>query len=306
MMQIRQLAYRPSPTPGVLSPLTVRSTGRYRFKSHLEDNKPRGFTQLFWVNRGRLHYFRSGETHQAGPGETFFYTGGEAHWVEVADEACDYYWVTFDGNLIGHWLTGEFPSPCPRKVGSCPVNLFNELKTIIPLPTIQAEREAAALGLRLLMQFTGSIPSSLIAGNSRDGDFCQKLEQIIQEQFPNPEFGIQEAARQMELHRTSLFRLYRQQRGINPSAHLQRMRLRHGLELLRNSRMSISEIALASGFRDANYFSKKVRQATGESPRQIQRQDQAPKSALSSRGRSPSPALTPPDVRFTYHGGSGS
>lgn len=271
MLLIRQLTFRPSAKPGIVAPLTVRSTGHYRFRRHTEANSPRHFTQIFWVIGGQLEYERCGKWHPAGPGDTFFYKAGEVHRIRADEAGCDYYWLTFDGTGPGQWLEEQFPGAAARKAGKCPVAWFEELRGIISLPSITAEREAASLGLRLLIEFTGSIAPSRETEPSREEDFCQKLEQLIQQNYRDPEFGIQQAAGLMNRHRSSVFRLYREQRGISPSAYLQRMRLRHGLELLRTSGMNITEIAVASGYRDANYFAKIIRRATGEPPKAVRR-----------------------------------
>jgi AraC-like DNA-binding protein len=272
MLQQRQLTFRPSSTPGIISPVTVRSTGHYKLQNRIEENPPRGFTQLFWVANGASRYFRSGVWHLVRPGDTFFYTDQEAHKVQADETICEYFWITFDGPFVGNWLGLQFPGPGPRRAGSCPVSWFEELKEIISRPTISAEREAAELGLRLLMKFTDSAGPYMKTGNSREEDFCQRLEHLIHQHYTNPEFGIEDAARQLGRHRTTVFRVYREQRGIMPSAYLQRMRLKRGLELLRRSNMNITEIAQASGYRDANYFTKVIRQATGDVPREVRKQ----------------------------------
>jgi AraC-like DNA-binding protein len=272
MLQFRQLTFRPSPTPGIRSLLTVRSTGRYRFRNHLEENVPRGFSQLFWVAEGALRFFRSGAWHPAEAGDTFFYPAREAHRLRIDEPVCEYFWITFDGPLAGAWLNQEFPDPAARKAGNCPVDLFEQIRKTISLPTISAEREAAELGLRLVMKFVDSAGPHQATERSHEETFCRKLEALIHLNYADPGFGIAEAARQLGRHRTTVFRMYRDQRGITPSAYLQRTRLQQGLELLRRSDMNISEIANASGFRDPNYFTKVIREATGEAPRQVRRQ----------------------------------
>ena len=211
----------------------------------------------------------------AGPRDSFYYTAGEPHHIKADGmEGCEYYWVTFDAGISEQWMNARFPSPAPMKSGECPVDWFEELITTVSRPTTRAEKETSLLGFRLLLEMATTPLASGNPDNTHTDDFCSKVEQTIQRHYPDPDFGIQEAARLMNLHRTSLFRLYRESRGISPSEYLQRMRLGHGLELLKNGGMNISEIALASGFRDPNYFAKVVRKATGESPMQIRKRGQ--------------------------------
>lgn len=65
----------------------------------------------------------------------------------------------------------------------------------------------------------------------------------------------------------TLTRIFREETGNSPTAYLNRMRLEHAAELLRESTLSISEIAGRNGFADSNYFSLCFRKMFGQSPR---------------------------------------
>jgi AraC-like DNA-binding protein len=264
----RQLIFRPSPAPALLSPVTVRSAGHYQVRNWHEDRTGRDFSQIFWIADGRLTFQRKGEWYEAGQGSTFFYPAGEPHMIDVTGGMCDYWWVTFDGPLVGNWLNTELPEPAPRTRGPCPVELMRTIRDCVRLASPVAERDAAILGLRLLMDFAGGNFRKVV-GLPPEEKLCSRLEAVLEEHYTDAGFGIEAAARIMQRHRSTLFRTYRGRRGITPSAYLQRLRLRRGLDLLRTGTQSVSEIAQASGFRDANYFAKVVREATGESPREV-------------------------------------
>ncbi len=269
LQESRQLTFRPSPTPALLSPVTVRSAGHYQLRSLHEDRSGREFSQIFWIDSGCLTYSRKSRAYLAGAGMTFFYPAGESHKIDIKDGYCDYWWATFDGPRIGQWLDNIFRDPAPRQAGPCPVGLFSEIRDSLNLPSLAAERDTALLGLHLLVKFSGTAQGSPDSQLSPEEKLCSRLEGLLETHFANPEFGIEAAARKLGRHRSTLFRTYRARRGITPSAYLQRLRLRHGLELLRTGTLSVTEIAHASGFRDVNYFSKVIREATGDSPRQV-------------------------------------
>lgn len=265
----RQLTFRPAAVPGILSPITVRSTGHYRLGQRVELNPPRPFTQLFWVVAGTVTCGRDGTQHGCPTGSVFWYSPLEAHRVASLSPEGEYFWITFDGGFVADWLRTGAIGPTPRAAGPCPVELFEEIRSTISLPSVRAEKQAAELGLRLLMAFVDHSTIREDIDPSHEEQVCRDLETRISRNFRNPDFGVETAAREMRLHRTTLFRIYRDKRGITPSAFLQRTRLRHGLELLREGFLTITEVALASGYRDPNYFSKVIRRATGESPRRV-------------------------------------
>ena len=268
LLNNRQLVFRPSSRPGLSSPLTVRSTGHYRLRNNREENRPRDFTQLFWIQAGCGRFQRQGGLFPCAAGQVFHFSCREPHVIEAGEAVLDYFWITFDGAWIGEWLDDHTFGPAARSAGPCPVELFAEIRETIVQPTVEAEERAGLLGWRLLTRFceTHREGGAASGGENR---ISRSLERLIEANYTDPDFGLESAARLLQRHRATLFRAFRQQRGMSPSAYLQRLRVRKGLELLRSSSLSIAEIANACGFREANYFSKVIRRATGDSPRRI-------------------------------------
>jgi len=57
----------------------------------------------------------------------------------------------------------------------------------------------------------------------------------------------------------------------SPSDYMKEYKLNHAIELLKNTDMSISDIAYQSGFSDAGYFGKCFRKRYNMSPREFQK-----------------------------------
>ena len=70
------------------------------------------------------------------------------------------------------------------------------------------------------------------------------------------------------IHRVQLSRNFSQQFGVTISGYLRNLRLQKGLELLRETRLTIEGIALSSGFASADYFGKVFRHQLGIAPGQ--------------------------------------
>lgn len=60
---------------------------------------------------------------------------------------------------------------------------------------------------------------------------------------------------------------FKEQMGISPINYLMKLRIEKAIGLLQFSDMNISEIALAVGFEDSNYFSRQFSKYIGKSPR---------------------------------------
>jgi len=79
--------------------------------------------------------------------------------------------------------------------------------------------------------------------------------------------GIQALLETLGFSYPHLCRVFHDQFGLSPGRYRNAQRLERAKSLLRNSRLSVSEIAYASGFDDPGYFSRKFRQQNGTSPK---------------------------------------
>jgi len=75
------------------------------------------------------------------------------------------------------------------------------------------------------------------------------------------------------MSQSTLLRAFRRVMKRSPIDHLIRLRVQHACAKLTDGESSITEIALATGFSDSNYFSRQFRRITGMSPRQYQQQN---------------------------------
>lgn len=72
--------------------------------------------------------------------------------------------------------------------------------------------------------------------------------------------------------REHVSRAFRRYLGCTPSTHLNRLRIRHATQLLETTSLSITDIALESGFESLNHFFLTFRRTHGCSPKQYRSQ----------------------------------
>ena len=70
-----------------------------------------------------------------------------------------------------------------------------------------------------------------------------------------------------------LIRLFRKEEGITPSQYLWHYRIERGIELLRNSGLTISEIAYRTGFKTSYHFARSIKRFTGFTPTEIRKEN---------------------------------
>ena len=112
---------------------------------------------------------------------------------------------------------------------------------------------------------------------SADQDFKQSLTRLswkqrmvnsVLSQIDSDPVNIdfEKIARQNGIAMSYFRKVFKETIGLPPQDYLNRVRIDHALELLRNSDSSVADIAAAVGFYDANYFSRLFRKITGCTP----------------------------------------
>jgi len=81
------------------------------------------------------------------------------------------------------------------------------------------------------------------------------------------ELTVEKLAERAFLSRSHFCRQFKKVTGFSPIEYIHSMRLRSAENLLENSDLSITEIALQSGFSGSNYFGNLFRRYRGMSPR---------------------------------------
>ncbi len=83
--------------------------------------------------------------------------------------------------------------------------------------------------------------------------------------------GTSELAEMIDVSSRQLERLFRTYLHTTPTLYYQQLRLKAGYELLRQTTMSVLEVASASGFSSSDYFSRRFRVQFGISPTQARK-----------------------------------
>ena len=100
-------------------------------------------------------------------------------------------------------------------------------------------------------------------------DFIEKAEAIILKNISNEEFGVSELAEAMNLSRSNLFRKIKKDTQLSASQFIRQVRLKKGLELVKQKTLTISEISYQVGFGNTSYFIKCFREYYGFPPGEV-------------------------------------
>jgi AraC-like DNA-binding protein len=80
--------------------------------------------------------------------------------------------------------------------------------------------------------------------------------------------SVDQAMKLVHMSQSQFMKVFKKVSGMTFVAHVTRVRINHSLRLLRETDLTIAEIASKTGFPDQSYFDRRFKQAFGKSPRQ--------------------------------------
>ena len=99
-----------------------------------------------------------------------------------------------------------------------------------------------------------------------DQQLIKKAIVVVEENISNSEFSVEEFSRTLGMSRTTLYKKFVSITGKTPIEFIRILRLKRAAQLLRESQMSISEVAYDVGFNHPKYFSKYFKEEFGMLP----------------------------------------
>jgi AraC-like DNA-binding protein len=267
-MENRRLFFRPTRGPGTSVPFGVRSAGCYQVDQVWQEKRPgRPFLQLFWGVEGVGEFVFQGKPHKLLPNHVCYYLPDEPHQIRALSNAWIYRWLTLDGELAVQVVRGFGFPQVPFQSNPCPTHLFDEIERMIRQSTPQAERSCAGIAFNILTHAAGRDCS----GENRVDEIVAGIKTELDSRISDTNFGIEQLAERLGLHRSMVYRKFLASYGISPVEYLGRARVQKALTLLAQGSQPIADISLQCGFRDANYFTKVIHRATGQSPREFRK-----------------------------------
>lgn len=115
-------------------------------------------------------------------------------------------------------------------------------------------------------------------------NFVDQAESIILENVSNEQFGVSDLAKAMNTSRSNLLRKIKQQTKLSASQFIRQVRLKKGMEILRQTSLTVSEVSFNVGFASTSYFIKCFREFYGYPPGGVGRRGEVNKNPeVSSR-----------------------
>ena len=215
-------------------------------------------------------FYRVGEQeYSLGPGDLFLLRPGQlAGYMASEDDPWEYCWVGFTGayaaKLVQHPPLTEqtlvFHSGEPEP-------LRQALESIFEARGPRPENEAAMVGnlYLFLAELMHQAAEKEIRAPSAGSQYVLSAIKYIQFNYSH-EITIDDIARTVGVSRSHLYRLFMSNVGQSPIDYLTAYRIGEACNLLKNSQLSIAEIAASVGFSDKFYFSRVFKKSMGMPP----------------------------------------
>ena len=120
---------------------------------------------------------------------------------------------------------------------------------------------------RFARQDASAPDPTLLATNSLDREFLQRVEDLMDKRQADEELTVEQLATDMAMSRTSFFNKFKSLTGMTPADYMLTRRLKQAAEmLLHQTGKSINDIAYECGFATPRYFSQAFKKKYGVTP----------------------------------------
>ena len=110
------------------------------------------------------------------------------------------------------------------------------------------------------------MPISSIAANSLDDQFLKRMNELIEQNFSNPDLTVDFLTEKLCISRSGLFAKIKSLANVTPNQLIQLVRLKKAAMLLLENKYRINEICYMVGFNNPSYFSKCFQKQFGVKP----------------------------------------
>ncbi|QTN37622.1 response regulator [Cryomorphaceae bacterium] len=101
--------------------------------------------------------------------------------------------------------------------------------------------------------------------------FLQKLDEVMQEHFEDPEFDVQQLCSALAVSRSKLHRKLKAVTGLSATQFVRSFRLNKAMKLLVERESSVKEVGYSVGFNSSSYFTRCFTEHFGYAPSQVEK-----------------------------------
>ncbi|WP_195575064.1 helix-turn-helix transcriptional regulator [Paenibacillus sp. 1001270B_150601_E10] len=219
------------------------------------------------TNAQHIIHTRPGEQHRA----SFDYIGPSTiWWMIIRDPAQHIEWFGLQEEERQTFVRWMQNGPRVQLVSKDIVIYFKRLKQLLQQPCTELlEFQLRHYVLELLLQILHH-PQHIVQSPNMN-TYTQQLKVRLQ-QNPADRYAIEQLAEEMGLSQSHFYRVFRETNGQSPTSYMERIRMDYACQMLTESKMTITDIAMELGFKTSQHFSTVFKKMIGMTPKAWRKQ----------------------------------
>ena len=216
---------------------------------------------IHYIHKGSGTYSARGQVYELKAHDAFLiYPDEITYYVASESDPWEYSWVEFNGTAVTKYL-----SATPFSAES-PVVYFAENAEQAILNLVQAEPVNPYEITGLLYEFLGALVTDKPKSVSMADEYVKAAISYVHTFYYNTTLNVDQISTYVGIDRSYLYRLFKEKMGVSPKKYITEYKLKTAGKLLRETNLSIGQVALSVGFDDQLYFSTAFRSFFGKSP----------------------------------------
>lgn len=214
---------------------------------------------IHFVISGKGKYVCGGKTYNLKSGDMFLIKPSMVvHYIADENDPWEYYWVGFNGTYAQKAVSSlpfkdSMPVYSPKDYDSCKEYLYQ----IYAHSGNSMSNTTAMIGYLYLFLAKLIEESSMMSSASSVAQSSYVIEAIKYIQFNySTDISVDDIASAVGISRSHLYRVFVSNLGQSPIDYLTEYRINEACNLIKNTNLSISQIAVSVGFFDQFYFSR--------------------------------------------------
>ena len=230
--------------------------------------------EIHLVMNGTVNWWVEDEIYALEPGSVFLTKPGELHGgIKNIMQPSTLTWLQVDANALqDKQVEQELAEISKRQAASTPelTQLLEAMLAEVESPQKDSQRLLTAY----LDIFLSKLLRQYRKGEAEDNlpEVCTILFKYIDEHIIDEEaIKIEDLCKHVDLSRSRIFQLFEEHVGQSPIAYINRRRIERAKQYLRQTKDSITQIALELGFSSSQHFATAFKRLTGLSPKEYRK-----------------------------------
>lgn len=256
-------------------------------KSFVSRTESHNFWEMIYVDKGSLLCYRDGEELLLGEGEVLFYKPEVTHLLKAdGKHAPNVFVLCFEAKGESVSFFENRNMHLDERLCRLVFHIIEESKKTFDLPYSDPELKKMKLlhspalgGMQVIKNYLEILLINLMRDGSdkgereavflRHGEIDEKIVEgitVYMNEHVHERLCMEDICAIFHYHPSYIFRRFKEAIGCSVMAYFMRLKIDKAKQLLRETNLSIAEIAVALSFDNANYFSKAFKKLVGYTP----------------------------------------